>query len=750
MKAQQKKVTQTGETTLWYAAPAKEWTEALPVGNGKLGAMVFGGTEKERIQLNEDSVWSGGPMERDNPDSLEYLEDIRGLLREGKISEAEQRIKYSMTGIPDGQRTYQTLGELYIELTDTQSVEPAGYHRELDLTTALNRTEYTLGGVTYTRSVLASYPDNVIAVHLTAEHGTLNFNAKIARRRHENKAWAQQGHTLAYTGGSEGLSFCCMLRGTTDGSIKTVGEYLLVEHATKATLYLTAATTYREENPINYCKSQLEKAATKGYYAILKDHLQDYQPLFETNSLWLSGEDTVDIPTDKRLEHFKESKQDNGLLSLYYAYGRYLLLSSSRPGSLPANLQGVWCQDMSPSWDSKYTININTEMNYWPAEICGLSQCHQPLFQHLKLMYENGKKTAKTMYGARGWVAHHNTDLWGDTAPQDTYIPSTFWVMGGAWLCMHLWEHYLYTLDQEFLAEHYYLMKDAALFLLDYMIENKKGDYIISPTVSPENTYKLPHGESGRVCAGCAMDGQIMADLFGATVAAAEVLQQDSEFAEQLTQALAKLPPTQIGSDGRIMEWTEEYQELEPGHRHISHLYALFPGTEISPSKTPALAAAAKETLAQRLAHGGGHTGWSRAWIINFWAMLEEPEKTEQNIHDLLAQSTYPNLFDSHPPFQIDGNFGGITGMVNAVLQSSPDGMTLLPALPPSWQTGALTGARVKGNAVVTLVWKEGELTSLTITAGKAYQGTIVYRGKALTVSLVAGENKVITPEDFS
>ena len=739
------------EYTLWYNTPAnvKDWNEALPVGNGKLGAMVFGGADKERIQLNEDTVWSGGFIDRINPDSYSHLEEVRRLLREGEVEEAQLLAKYAMTGTPQSERCYQTLGDLTLDTTHLNG-EITNYIRELDLEEAVCRVKFQCDGVEYTREVFASQPQNVLVIRYQASReGALNCHVKISRDRFFNTVWKENGNRVAFegtNGGKNGLDFCCMVQGEqTGGTLEAIGEYLVVRNANEAVFLLTAATSFREKDPIGYCRERLTQCGKYSADELFEEHLKEYQPYFRRNTLYLEENEKVSsFPTDKRLELFREGGEDNGLIALYYHYGRYLLISSSRPGSLPANLQGIWNDSMRPSWDSKYTININTEMNYWPAEMCGLSECHLALFDHLKRMYPHGLHTAETMYHARGWVAHHNTDIWGDTAPQDVHIPATYWVMGAAWLCTHIWEHYSYTMDKAFLKEHFYLLRDACVFFLDYLIEDDKGRLLISPSTSPENSYFLPGTKKpAQFCQGCAMDSQILTELFRDCISACHILGGEEELAEQLSAALEKIPSPQIDSTGRIMEWLDEYQEKEPGHRHISHLYALYPGHQIT-AETPELIQAARKTLEYRLSHGGGHTGWSRAWIINFWAQLHDREKAEENIRLLLVKSTLPNLFDNHPPFQIDGNFGGIAGISRTLLQSGTDYAELLPALPPSWKDGEIKGLHARGGLAFNISWKGGALAQAEITASVPYQGTLKYQGKEIPLSIAEGETLVI------
>lgn len=623
---------------LWFRQPAKDWNEALPLGNGRLGAMVFGLPGKERIQLNEDTVWYGGPVDRHNPDARRYLPEIRELLLGGRLAEAHKLAAMALSGIPESQRHYMPLGDLWITM-DHGKGEAEEYRRELDLSKGMVSIRYRIGDTTFSRELFISYPDQVLVLRLRADRpGAVGLTARLDRgkSRYLDQIAGAGSNALVMRGncgGSGGSDFRAALRADAEGgSVRLIGEHLIVEGADAVTFYLSAATTFRHEDPEAYCLSVLSSAAERAYPSLLQRHLEDYQGLFGRVQLMLEAgtEEAAAaavLPTDERLERVKNGGDDPGLISLYFQYGRALLISSSRPGSLPANLQGVWNEQMRPPWDSKYTININTQMNYWPAETCHLSECHEPLFDLILRMSERGSRTAEVMYGCRGWTAHHNTDLWADTAPQDIYLPATHWPLGGAWLCLHLWEHYRFNGNDSRLAEFYPIMKGAALFLLDYMIEAKDGHLITCPSVSPENTYILPNGESGTLCAGPAMDSQITRELFQACVDASGILGTDDEFRVELEAALQRIPVPRVSEGGYLQEWLEDYQEKDPGHRHISHLFALHPGTQITPARTPEWAAAARRTLVRRLAGGGGHTGWSRAWIINFWARLEEGER---------------------------------------------------------------------------------------------------------------------------
>ena len=772
---------------LFYTKPASRWEEALPLGNGRIGAMAHGGVGCEYFQLNEDSCWFGGFRDRNNPDAKKALPIIREYLKNGQIAKAEELMLASLSGVPKSEHPYQTLGDLRIYMKHAWEADE--YSRELDIANAVYRCRYRIGETVYNREAFISAVDDCLVLKISVDdkndNAGISFDCDISREpyetiikktgdvncagnrkdcsegngdKYELNGWkytdtgSQQSHGLICLGntGGDGVDYGFEVRAVTKGGyVQIIGASFGVRDAKEVVLLLTAGTSFRMKDIEKECGEILNKAFEYSYEELKERHIKDYRKFYDRVALNIEGSDRFeDIPTDERLMNLKKRMEnpdidiyDTGLDILYFNFGRYLMISGSREGTLPLNLQGIWCKDYQSAWGSKFTININTEMNYWPAESCNLSELHMPLFDHIKRMLPNGRVTAEKMYGCRGFVAHHNTDIWGDCAVQDQWIPGSYWVMGAAWLCTHQWKHYLYTGDTEFLKDSFPIMREAAEFFLDFLIEHD-GYLVTCPSVSPENTYILPNGEKGANGIGVTMDNQILRDLFSQCIKAAEILNVDDELNRKIKDALSKIKPDRIGKHGQIMEWIEDYDEDEPGHRHISHLYGLHPSGQITPDGTPELARAAEKTLERRLSNGGGHTGWSRAWIINNYAKLWDAEKAYENYELLLIKSTLPNLFDNHPPFQIDGNFGGCAAVAEMLVQSNEERTVLLPALPVSWKNGNVKGICIQGGAELELEWKEGKAVSFKISAKKDLKTIIKYLNKTFDVDMKKDEMK--------
>lgn len=730
---------------IWFEQPTTKWNQGLPIGNGNLGAMIYGTPKKEIICLNEETIWTGGKdYNRDKKYAGKYIDTIQKMLFAEQYVAAEKVVQDKILNdrLPWGKNTYQMLGNLFIETPNLDSI--TNYKRELDISNSIATTTFNNNEVNFKRTYFSSFPDKAMVYKFTADaKGKINISAWVKRSKQTKIITSENRIEFSeHIGNGHGVKYHAIVDfETKGGTSKIENGKITITNANEVIVKVVACSNYRNLSPEKECNIALNKIKNSSYIELLDKHISDYQTLFNRVDFKISDKTGEELPTDIRLKKVKNGETDNFLTQLQYQFGRYLLISSSRPGNLPANLQGIWADGFTPPWNSDYHININIQMNYWMAEMTNLAECHEPFLEYIDNLREMGRLTAKRTYNSRGFVAHHTSDAWHSTAAFGK-ARHAMWPMGAAWSCQHLFTHFEYTEDKEYLKHKAYpIMKEAALFFVDFMVKDPNTGFLVSgPSISPENNFLTKNGEKATLNMSPTMDRAIIFELFNNCIKAAEILKIDEDFSIILKNKLAQMPPLKIGKDGRLLEWTEELEEVMPGHRHISHLYALHPSNQISKSKTPELFKAAKKTIEARLSKGGGHTGWSRAWIINFYARLLEGEKAYENILALQRKSTLPNLLDVHPPFQIDGNFGVVSGITEMLLQSHNNEVHILPALPIAWGSGSIKGIVAKKGFEIDIIWELGKLKKLVIKSKLGNNLILRYQDEVKEIKTIKGE----------